>query len=107
MTEKLTIFDPNTLKGSAQITSDRWIENLHRSLIWIGVQERLPKINEKVIAFGRKELRFDNSLEDACVHFAVFEGCEEWFSPTGDCYEDGGYTIKKVTHWMPLPNAPI
>ena len=60
---------------------------------WISVKDRLPKNNERILAW----------CKDYCIHDVVWDwpGCS-WFD------EVTGVEHKElfVTHWMPLPELP-
>lgn len=59
---------------------------------WISVKDRLPKAEEKVLAY---EAAFDSMS----IAFRL---------PDTENYINDGdfYTLDAVTHWMPLPKPP-
>ena len=80
---------------------------------WISVRDRLPKEHEWVlISFvdeNKPNLRFVPSV-------GMYHNCrwstkesDEYFSNSDRVYSKNDYEATfrvKVTHWMPLPNAP-
>jgi len=64
---------------------------------WISVKNRLPKDNQKILAFNGE------------IHVATFnenpgEGIASiWESKSSP---SGYWGLNKVTHWMPLPELP-
>lgn len=64
------------------------IAELEAERRWIPVEERLPKDQQTVIAFG------PGVNEPEALEF--FEG--DWFDETGP--------VMDITHWMPLPEPP-
>ena len=102
MTEEVTIFDPNTLKASAHIASDRWIENLRRSLIWIGVEELLPPEGMYVLCATMDYPHiFISRLVDG-----EWDTGGGWRRPA--FFQNEKVMTRRSPHfWMPLPNAPV
>ena len=74
---------------------------------WIRVADKLPNNGEWVLCDLReingigtgdtyyRTLQYDGSLEYLIVPV--------WIEP----FEGGGYTIDRVTHWIPLPTPPV
>lgn len=61
---------------------------------WISVNDRLPRVGERVIAYG------DNGPKGCCMAFVNDD--DEWLYEIDNHYENG----YGITHWMPLPEAP-
>lgn len=69
--------------------------NMHK---WININDRLPKYNDPILFSDGEfvfhgERRFDH----------VFKR-DEWL--IGDLFNEQPAELKKVTHWMPLPEPP-
>jgi hypothetical protein len=65
---------------------------------WIKCSERLPTIKDLVgFVYADNEIYYDTIWFDLC--------CSKWMEFT----ETGNYCrcIKKVTHWMEKPKAPV
>lgn len=61
---------------------------------WISVNDRLPRVGKRVIAYG------DNGPNGCCMAFVGLD--DEWL-----CNIDGYYVeAYGITHWMPLPESP-
>lgn len=58
---------------------------------WISVEDRLPEVGKVVLAFGTRS-----------ATTGMFQGV----SIRNDLWFWKGNTIKHVSHWMPLPEAP-
>jgi hypothetical protein len=59
---------------------------------WISVAERLPTNDDKVLISDGRSIEFGHLGSTGWnIHFKI-----------GDCIEYNG----KLTHWMPLPEAP-
>lgn len=75
---------------------------------WINVKYKLPNIGDWVIAEGIADRR--NAKEEkiiAVVQFEYYEPSQKYFwsiltSGCGCCDS----SLKNVSHWMPLPDAP-
>lgn len=71
---------------------------------WISVKERLPEVAERVLVRAVfVSLYFGDSIEETALGTRgfTFDGKEYWR------IQEGPHSIlKKVTHWMPLPNPP-
>ena len=61
---------------------------------WIPVSEGLPEIGVRV-------LFYNNFIKN--IHKGWYSG-DEWVSEIGVFYN--GDKLKRITHWMPLPNPP-
>jgi hypothetical protein len=61
---------------------------------WISVEERCPLTQERVLAFGVRE------LGDAQPYTAVF------LNNNGIRWLSSGELLDNVTHWQPLPSPP-
>ena len=66
---------------------------------WISVNDRLPKIGQEVLIFARDYMgvfAYRNNRQGlSCFMYQDDSGYwREWYSP-------------KVSHWMPLPDAPV
>lgn len=75
---------------------------------WISVEERLPEIEGDARTWGELKIRKSVRVLCACVQKSgktfVKEGyCEVWGERA---YWRIPGSIDKVTHWMPLPEAP-
>ena len=71
------------------------IAELEAAQRWIPVSERLPQIGVRV-------LFYNNFITN--IHKGWFSG-DEWTSDIGIFYN--GDKLKRITHWMPLPESPI
>jgi len=79
---------------------------------WISVKDRLPKVEEQVLVYGRASLQSARFVQPAMLKKRLTYGeklitDELWW----DGYDIIGYDgetdeIVEVTHWMPLPNPP-
>ena len=61
---------------------------------WISVKERLPEKN------GRYLCRYEQEIHGEicrCTDFGMYDS---------NIGKNGGWFVGKVTHWMPLPEAP-
>jgi Protein of unknown function (DUF551) len=58
---------------------------------WISIKDHLPDKKQEVICFDGKE---------------VFSGVE-YSEKYGFEWMDYGYSPINITHWMPLPKAPL
>ena len=58
---------------------------------WISVKDRLPEVGKVVLAFGTRSAT-------TCQFQGITNKNNLWWWK--------GHTIKKVTHWMPLPEPP-
>ena len=77
---------------------------------WISVDERLPEIEGDARTWGELKIRKSVRVLCACVQKSgktfVKEGyCEVWGDSQRAYWKIPG-SIDKVTHWMPLPEAP-
>lgn len=77
---------------------------------WISVEERLPEIEGDARTWGELKIRKSVRVLCACVQKSgktfVKEGyCEVWGDSQRAYWKIPG-SIDKVTHWMPLPEAP-
>ena len=70
------------------------IAELEAAQRWIPVSERLPQIGVRV-------LFYNNFITN--IHKGWFSG-DEWTSDIGIFYN--GDKLKRITHWMPLPEPP-
>lgn len=61
---------------------------------WVMVSERLPQI-------GMRVLFYNNFIKN--IHKGWYSG-DEWVSEIGVFYN--GDKLKRITHWMPLPQPP-
>lgn len=82
----------------------------YRRQEWISVDERLPKIEGDARTWGELKIRKSVRVLCACVQKSgktfVKEGyCEVWGDSHRAYWKIPG-SIDKVTHWMPLPEAP-
>jgi hypothetical protein len=84
---KRLLFESNSLTAR--------IAELEAERRWIPVSERLPEIGVRV-------LFYNNFIKN--IHKGWFS-CDEWVSEIGVFYN--GDKLKRITHWMPLPEPPI
>ena len=70
------------------------IAELEAAQRWIPASERLPQIGVRV-------LFYNNFITN--IHKGWFSG-DEWTSDIGIFYN--GDKLKRITHWMPLPEPP-
>lgn len=70
------------------------IAELEAAQRWIPVSEGLPEIGVRV-------LFYNNFIKN--IHKGWYSG-DEWTSDIGIFYN--GDKLKRITHWMPLPNPP-
>jgi hypothetical protein len=82
----------------------------YRKQEWISVDERLPEIEGDARTWGELKIRKSVRVLCACVQKSgktfVKEGyCEVWGDSQRAYWKIPG-SIDKVTHWMPLPEAP-
>jgi hypothetical protein len=62
---------------------------------WISVEARLPKVDEKVLAYAPK---YAETPEESVI--------TTWFEVDGWMVENDCGADVVVTHWMPLPEPP-
>lgn len=67
---------------------------------WISVNDRLPKCNEKVLAF------YDGEQEFMYYTYTEFLDSKRPIIYSWQSYECLDVESDKVTHWMPLPKGP-
>jgi hypothetical protein len=109
--ELLNIFAPSSLSfEEACILTDEIIETGYRKQKWISVDERLPEIEGDARTWGELKIRKSVRVLCACLQKSgktfVKEGyCEVWGDSQRAYWKIPG-SIDKVTHWMPLPEAP-
>jgi hypothetical protein len=77
---------------------------------WISVKDRLPEIEGDARTWGELKIRKSVRVLCACKQKSgktlVKEGyCEVWGDSQRPYWKIPG-SIDKVTHWMPLPEAP-
>lgn len=71
--------------------------------VWISVAEALPEVDQKVLIYAvGKAYGFegDTVMALACQHMHR-NGSRRWSTPWQYFHSD-----YKITHWMPLPDAP-
>lgn len=78
--------------GTPEETADRLIANGVTVQAWVGVEDRLPEIGERVLTYDRHGNIRNRALKRI--------GNTELFSP------DGLRAKEHITHWMPLPKPP-
>jgi hypothetical protein len=61
---------------------------------WVSVEDRLPKVNERVLLCTSNQYICDGYLKIRAVKHK------------SQRFSDGYGTVFNVTHWMPLPSAP-
>ena len=79
--------------GASYLIADALYNECYRKQEWVSVDERLPKQRELVLCIW--------NLENGCLNnygFARYQGDNVWYVSN-----EG---MPKVTHWMPLPEAP-
>ena len=82
-------FDATEAKLAARIAE------LEAAQRWIPVSERLPEIGVRVLFYNS----FITNIHKGWL------SCDEWVSEIGVFYN--GDKLKRITHWMPLPEPPI
>jgi hypothetical protein len=76
---------------------------------WISIKERLPPFYEYVLVYGQKKGNEPSPMSIA----RQFKGCWEMLSDEDQsnavaCGDLAwGMDTDDITHWIPLPNAPI
>lgn len=63
---------------------------------WISMNDRLPEIGKDVLVYYPKWEGTEIQVGHLCVDKLTFDVCGGEFN----------FSVKKVTHWMPLPEAP-
>lgn len=97
-------------KSGLRDISERLYTAGYRKQEWISVDERLPEIEGDARTWGELKIRKSVRVLCACVQKSgktfVKEGyCEVWGDSQRAYWKIPG-SIDKVTHWMPLPEAP-
>ena len=78
--------------GEARLGLRMYVEGLEEELRWIPVSERLPELDQDVLAI----------VED-CIAIGHFY--EEWGGNVYFSWVEVG-AMQVATHWMPLPELP-
>jgi len=81
-------------------------EALQSESEWISVEDRLPEYGKYVLVVGTNRMQYDIKRHHVCEMNDLEDGIE--FKENGQFYwlTESGRRIDKVTHWMPLPQAP-
>ena len=85
-------YDQQLVDSIASLESEN--ARLKEAQRWIPVGERLPQIGVRV-------LFYNNFIKN--IHKGWYSG-DEWVSDIGVFYN--GDKLKRITHWMPLPESP-
>ena len=72
-------------------TAEKMTAKGYRKQEWISVDERLPEESKSYLCFGYW------TDDKTCGIYIVLYSCCEWMS----------YSDFVITHWMPLPEAPM
>lgn len=72
-----------------------------RAQSWISVEDRWPEIGQEVLVIGALE-RMTPTRELVVSQFKGFDGDEPYWTHIG--FDRAPHV---VTHWMPLPSAPM
>jgi hypothetical protein len=65
---------------------------------WVPITERMPDAGDEVIIAVREAV-------STSVVVAVWHGSTHFWQAY-DMYQGDSYPIERVTHWMPMPDAP-
>ncbi len=82
--------------GTAEEHADHIIANGVTVQKWIPVTERLPEANERVLVYH----------DDGMIRFGINKGGFADVVSTLYLQNNHRTCFSKVTHWMPLPEAP-
>ena len=78
---------------------------------WISIDERMPPHHERVLTFNGLACHCGFFVEEHTMSSAGWSMCsynsqdDRYYVPTG-WYKTKNFSIRGVTHWMPLPEPP-
>lgn len=68
---------------------------------WIKIEDRKPEYGDPVIIVIKKTVQNVTYMRNG------YDDVDDWFEPYHYDDKESAAWISDVTHWMPLPDAPI